>query len=99
MEIVFLVFWFFGDDFEFCEFLGRLFVGALFGSTPDIHNKRMRSLAIMHRGVLMQRILWIVTRSIEASETHINSIRTILKLAMDAADAAGEAGNEGREED
>jgi hypothetical protein len=81
VEVVFLVFWFFSYDFEFCEFFGGLVVCALFGRAFDVDDERMHRLDKVHFGVLVQFIVWVVTCSIEASETDIHSMRAILKFS------------------
>ena len=81
MEIVFLVVWFICYDFEFGEFLGGWIVCTVFGRASVIDDERMGSLGIVHFGMLMRCILEVVTCSIVASETHIDSIWAILKSA------------------
>jgi hypothetical protein len=80
MEIVFLVVWFICYDFEFGEFLGGWIVCTVFGRASVIDDERMGSLGIVHFGMLMRCILEVVTCSIVASETHIDSIWAILVI-------------------
>jgi hypothetical protein len=58
-----------------------LVVCALFGRASDVDDERMHRLDKVHFGVLVQFIVWVVTCSIEAGETDIHSMRTILKSA------------------
>ena len=81
MKIVFLIVWFFCYDFKLGEFLGRWIVSTVFGRASVIDNERMGGLGIVRFGMLMRCIFEVVTCSIIASETHINSIGAILKSA------------------
>lgn len=92
MEIIFVVFWFIGYDFEFRELFGRWIVWALFRGTFDVHDERMRSLDEMHCGMLMRFIGRVIACSVEATQAHVNPIRTILK-------SAAQGRNGGRSED